>query len=354
MAASSEAAGRAPETVPPEVRPFPRSADEVVVEPVAEGIIRLRLPGPYTARAAVNAFLLEDDDGYVLVDCGTSAGPGWAALARALELAGATPQQIRLLVCTHAHADHYGLASEVTERCGCPLALAAGPTASAELLRDTVVPLEQRLELVRRAGVPASLERAAVSHPGDDGHHPRPDPDILLEDGTEISTRSATWRVVPAPGHSPTQVVLFDDERGILLSADLAIPARIPYVEYGYTPDPWADHVESLRRAIALEPGLLVPGHGGPPADGMGLLVETLAATETSSGLVLAAIADRPCSAFEAVDAILDPDLPFYPRQVALSAVMCMLERLERLGAAASEEGENGALLYRAIGKEAA
>ena len=243
------------DAVPPEVRPFPRSADEASAERVMDGIIRLRLPLPYSPSAMVNAFLLERaGGGWCLVDCGTSIAPGWSALERALDLAGVETSAIELLVCTHAHADHYGLASEVMERSGCPLALAAGPTASAEVLRDTIVPLEHRLALAQRAGVPRELSLAAVSHPGDDGLHPRPAPDLVLDEGLEIETLAGRWRVVPAPGHSPTQVMLFDDRSRMLLSADLVLAPPIPYAEHDYTPDPWAEHVASLERARALRP----------------------------------------------------------------------------------------------------
>ena len=187
--------------VPPEVRPFPRSAHEVSAERVMDGIIRLRLPLPYSPSAMVNAFLLERaGGGWYLVDCGTSIAPGWSALERALGLAGVETSAIELLVCTHAHADHYGLASEVMERSGCPLALAAGPTASAEVLRDTIVPLEHRLALAQRAGVPQEIALAAVSHPGDDGLHPRPAPDLVLDEGLELETLAGRWRVVPGAG----------------------------------------------------------------------------------------------------------------------------------------------------------
>ncbi len=342
-----------PDTVPPEVRPVARSADEASATPVVEGVVRLRLPVAYTATAAVNAFLLERDDGWCLVDCGTSAPPGWPALEHALDLAGVAPSDIRLLVCTHPHADHYGLAAEVMERSGCPLALAPGPTASAEMLRDPVIPVEQRLELARRGGVPDRLLAAAVSHPGDDGKHARPEPDLLLEEGTMIETRAGSWRTVPAPGHSPAQVVLFQEESGMLLSADLAIAARIPYLEYGYTADPFAEHVASLERALALEPRLLLPGHGSPTTDAAGPIAAALAAIEAAPGLILAAISDEPRSAFEAIEAVLDPDVLHYPRQVALSGAMCILDRLERLGAVRGADEPDGARRYLATGNAA-
>jgi glyoxylase-like metal-dependent hydrolase (beta-lactamase superfamily II) len=335
-----------PGTVPPEVRPFRRSAGEAIAEPLCDGIVRLCLPVPYTPAGTVNAFLLRRDDGWCLVDCGSSIAPGLDALEHALGEAGVEPGSIRLLVCTHAHADHYGNAAEMIDRYGCPLALAPGQTSSAETLRDPILPLASRLELARRAGVPDELRTAAVSHPGDDGLHRRPDPDVLLHEGTLITAAPGTWRVVPAPGHSQTQIVLFEEGSGMLLSADLVLAGRIPYLEYGYTPDPWAEHVASLERATALEPRVLLPGHGAPTEEGDRLLASALGAARAAPERILGAIATQPRSAFETAEAVLGPGALFYPRQAALSGALCILERLVRIGAASAEDGADGVRRY--------
>jgi glyoxylase-like metal-dependent hydrolase (beta-lactamase superfamily II) len=340
------------EPVPEQTRPCARSAGEAAVEPVVNGVIRLVLPLPYTETATVNAYLLERREGWCLVDCGSSVGPGWEALERALGLAGVEPAAIELLVCTHAHADHYGLAAEMMERCGCPLALAPGTTASADWIRDPPVPLQDRLALARRAGVPPELQAAAVSHPGDDGLHPRPGPDVVLHEGDTVETLAGAWRVVPAPGHSPTQVVLLEERSGMLLSADLVLGGPIPYLEYDYTPDPWLEHRGSLLRARALEPRLLLPGHGRPTDAADARIAGTLAAVEAAPERLLAAVAVRPSSAFGAAEAVLGEGAPFYQRQMALAGAMCILERLVDTGAAAAADDADGARRYRALQRD--
>ncbi len=337
------------EPVPLQTRPFARSASEARAEPVVDGVVRLVLPLPYTETATVNAFLLERREGWCLVDCGSSAAPGWEALEHALARAGVEPAAIGLLVCTHAHADHYGLAADVVSRCGCPLALAPGATASADWIRDPPVPLCDRLALARRAGVPPELEAAVVSHPGDDGLHPRPGPDVVLDDGDTIETSVGAWRVVPAPGHSPTQVVLFEERSGMLLSADLVLGGRIPYLEYDYTPDPWLEHRDSLERVRALEPGLLLAGHGRPIEAPAGRIAATLGAVEAAPGRLLAAVGGQPASAFEAAEAVVGEGAPFYHRQMALAGAICILERLVAAGAATADDGSDGIRRYRAV-----
>ena len=135
----------------------------------------------------------------------------------------------------------------------------------------------------------------------------------------------------------------------MLLSADLVLGGRIPYLEYDYTPDPWLEHRDSLRRVRALEPGLLLPGHGKPIEAPDGRLAATLGAVEAAPARLLAAVAGPPASAFEAAEAVLGEGAPFYHRQMALAGAICILERLVSAGAAAAADGPDGIRRYHAL-----
>ena len=334
-----------PETgneIPSEVRPFARSADEARAEELLDGIWRLTLPVPYSPRGTVNCYLLDSADGPCLVDCGTSLAPGWEALEHALAQAGTKPQAIALLVCTHAHPDHYGLAATMKEQTRCTLALAPGPLAVADVLRDPIVPLERRRELVRRAGVPEAAAAAALRTPGDDCHHERVHPDLQLHDGDPVHSRRGPWRVVAAPGHAPTQVALFHERTRVLISADLTVTLKLPYLEYGHSRDPWAEQIASLGRCRNLAATLLLPGHGEPVADPDATLGDALRCFEAVPGLVLASAAHGPLSAYEIVLDILGEDAPFYVRHMSLAGALCVLERLVDSGECVAVDGEDG------------
>src|SRR5919197_4982044 len=88
---------------------------------VVPGIWRLRLPLPWPGVPHVNAFALDSGDGIVLVDTGIYEDRALDELGRALDQAGKRVEDVRLLVCTHAHTDHYGLAATIVERAGCEL-----------------------------------------------------------------------------------------------------------------------------------------------------------------------------------------------------------------------------------------
>lgn len=337
-------------SVPEDVRPWPRRADEVRATEVDEGLWQLVLPLGYAPDLTVNAYLVELRDGWCLVDTGSLLAPGWDGLARGLALAGVEPQALRLVVATHPHEDHYGLAAEILERTGAELALGPGPLVSADVLRDPPIPWEERVAACRRAGVPEDVIPAAARHPGNAGDHPRPEPDRLLREGEAIEARRGTWRVVAAPGHSPAQVVLFEERTHSLLSADLVLGGRIPYLEYGFSPDPWTEQVASLARVRPLGIERLLPGHGPVTVDVERSLDWAENAIQAAPGRLLASIERQPRSAYEAMVDALGPDATFYQRHAALAGALSVLEHLVAHGAADADE-HDGVRRYSSTGR---
>jgi glyoxylase-like metal-dependent hydrolase (beta-lactamase superfamily II) len=82
------------------------------------------------------------------------------------------------------------------------------------------------------------------------------------------------WKWVHVPGHSPGQVALFRETDRVLISADAIVTVRQdsmyrvlvqkeevcgPPV---YLTTDWEQAHESVQRLAALNPAILVPGHG--------------------------------------------------------------------------------------------
>ena len=88
---------------------------------VLPGVWRLRLPLPWPGVPHCNAWALAAGDGIVLVDTGMHEPGSMAHLERALEQVNLRLENVRLLLCTHAHSDHYGQAATIVERAGCEL-----------------------------------------------------------------------------------------------------------------------------------------------------------------------------------------------------------------------------------------
>lgn len=333
------------------MRPVARTAADARTFELAPGAWCLALPLPYPRLRSVNCYLLELDDGLCLVDCGSYLPPGWDGLAHALEQVGYRPVDISLLVCTHLHQDHAGLASLIAERVGCQLARAAGPKTAHDALRDRALPVECRRELALHAGVPdAMLGLMADAILAGDGDHPRAHFDRELRTGDAVEARCGTWQVIPIPGHSPAHIGLFEPERAWLISADLVFEGGIPYLEFGTAADPLTDHVASLDRALALRCGRLLTGHGRP-VDGAGVVRDRLAAAQLATlGLIRVArdaLREDECTGYE-LSLRLDPDDPHLDwRQSALSIALCTLEHLLITGEADASVGADGVRRFR-------
>src|SRR5215211_6489808 len=120
VTATSEPGARAP-LDPSLCLPVHRRPGEARAIQVTDGLWALRLPVPFRQTRWVTCHLLEVRGGWLLVDCGPSTGPGWAALAHALAQAGVEPAAITGLLLTHGHPDHAALAGDVVARLGCSL-----------------------------------------------------------------------------------------------------------------------------------------------------------------------------------------------------------------------------------------
>ena len=168
------------------------------------------------------------------------------------------------------------------------------------------------------------------------------EPDRLLVAGDELQARDGSWRVVPVPGHAPAQIALFEERRRWAITADLAYDVAEPFLEYGYTLDPYGEHLASLERVAALGPRLLLPGHGRPVEDaGERLAAARRAAGELATTL-LAALAGGPRSAYELVVERLDDPDENNRRQSMMSISLCVLEHLQARGRVTAEIGDDG------------
>ena len=120
--------------------------------------------------------------------CSTPASAGRAALAqleRALDQAGLRLEHVRLLVCTHAHSDHYGLAGPIVDAAGCELWMHpnhAAHDARAPRIRTRM--LDRRIEVARSAAACPRTRCGATRVAPRRGHRRRrgssmPDRDLL-------------------------------------------------------------------------------------------------------------------------------------------------------------------------------
>jgi glyoxylase-like metal-dependent hydrolase (beta-lactamase superfamily II) len=318
---------------------------------VLPGLWRLRLPLPWPGVPHGNAYAIAAGAGVVLVDTGIYEPGAMRQLERALDQAGLGLEHIRLLACTHAHSDHYGLAGPITEAAGCELWMHPNHAHLTRAADDPERMLERRLEIARQSGVPArALAQYEDSRRGQGigvAEVVLPDRDLVA--GVEIETDLGTWKIHETPGHAPSHVVLHQPDRGLLLSGDHILGRVSLYYDYGYTRDPAGEFLQSLDVVADLDVRLVLPGHGRPVRDAPGLVEANRRAVTERVDLVRKAIADGPRTPFEIVPTLVGEEAPSQMMvSWGLSEVLCYLTHLERLGEATPIEGEDPSRWARA------
>jgi hydroxyacylglutathione hydrolase len=207
---------------------------------LAPGVWRLKeIPRP-----TINVYLAEN----VLID----AGRKWDRKRIFAELEGVEIGEVAL---THVHPDHQGCAKWVCEARAVPLACHAGDVDAME----GRAPVGSGAALIPRVydrlwtGPPYKVDR-------------------VLAEGDEV----AGFRVVHAPGHAPGEVIFFRESDRVAICGDVVrnmsylttlAGVREPPDEMTYDP---AENRRSIRKLAALEPSLILPGHGPEITDIVG------------------------------------------------------------------------------------
>ena len=202
------------------------------MQQLAEGVWRLsEWPAP-----VINVYLVED----ILID----AGRRWDRRRIFNQLQG---RELSMVALTHVHPDHQGVAKDVCEARGIPLACHQDDVDAMEGRRPVSPGADLRSRLVGRlwAGPPHPVARP-------------------LKEGDEL----AGFRVVHAPGHSPGEVIFFRDADRVAICGDVVRNLSYATLRSVIREPPevfnldTAENRRSIRKLAELSPSLMLPGHG--------------------------------------------------------------------------------------------
>src|SRR6478735_1734547 len=282
-------------------------------ERVLPGVWRLRLALPWPGVPHGNAWAVAADGGIVLFDTGIGGKGRLRQLDLALAQVGFGLEDVRLLVCTHSHTDHYGLAAPIVEGSGCELWMHPAWGHVRLIADDPRAALEQRIEVGRQSGVPmASLERfreRREDEDDDNGIDAIVEPDRDLLPGAEVETDLGNWQVHETPGHAPSHVVLHQPERKLMISGDHLLGRTVLFFDHGHSPDPIGEFLTSLETIEPLEVELCLPGHGRPFRDPEVKIAESRRQVGELTDKVRSSLAEGEKTGFGIVGEIIGADM---------------------------------------------
>ena len=313
-------------------------------ERVLPGLWRLRLPLPWPGVPHGNAWAIAAGGGLVLVDTGIHSEDSMAHLERAMDMVGLRVEQVRLLVITHAHTDHWGQAKTIVQRAGCEMWVHPAAERALRHLTDHDAELRLRLEVGRQSGVPQeALDEYARAQAGRQPPFAGPvTPSRDLVDGVTVDTDLGAWMTYETPGHAPSHVCLYQPEHRLLISGDHLLGRIVLWFEYGDSPDPIAEYLHSLDVVAGLRARLALSGHGKPFLDVPGHIEGSRRAVHAQLRRALAALADGPRTATEITPEVLGETHQGDNPAWLLPLTLCVLEHLEHQGRVAREH--DGAL----------
>jgi glyoxylase-like metal-dependent hydrolase (beta-lactamase superfamily II) len=165
-------------------------------ERIATGVYRvdaIRIPN------AINVLLLENDDGWTLVDTGAESEAG--RIRDAIMALGSGPEDLKRIFLTHNHGDHIGGLEGLTE--WAPHVELGATEYEAFVISGRLPPAPPRNPIFRRMA--AGMEDIPKFPVG-----------RILREGDVVSG----FRIVSTPGHSLGHVSLLRDADGLLFTAD--------------------------------------------------------------------------------------------------------------------------------------
>jgi glyoxylase-like metal-dependent hydrolase (beta-lactamase superfamily II) len=236
------------------------------VEQVRPGLWSIPVPIPNNPLRYVLVYAFElDGGGVALVDAGWNTDEAWQALSDGLATAGGSMSDVRAVMVTHIHPDHYGLAGRVREASGAWIGLHPSDAVMLEarygdtdalvasmthLLIDSGVPEDKLPDLALASIMVKSMVTMAV-------------PDVFFEDGKDIELPGWTLRTIWTPGHSPGHVCFFSEKHKLLISGDHVLPRITPNISVHsqQATNPLGDYLESLLKVQNLGTDEVLPAH---------------------------------------------------------------------------------------------
>lgn len=328
----------------------PELGDTVQIIP---GVMWVRMRLPFQLNH-INLWLLEDGDGWTVVDCGLR-DEGTAEAWKTLFAGAMANRPVKRVIVTHLHPDHVGLAGWLVRRFGVELWMSR---TDYLLCRNLVADTDQEapeegIRFYRAAGFSEDALETYKTRFGGFGRgvYHLPNAFRRIQDGEPIEIGGRVWEVVVGRGHAPEHGCLWCREENIFISGDQILPRISSNVSVFPTePDanPLQEWIDSCAKLMALLPQdvLVLPSHN-EPFRGARLRLQELIDMHELNMEKLVAICAEPKRAVECFPALFRSRITSGNYLMATGESLAHLNCLRARGAIVRTTDGNGTDWYR-------
>ena len=318
---------------------------------MAPGVLWIRMPLPF-ALDHINLWLIEDGDGWTVVDTGYGVEATWQIWERHLEgvMAG---RPVKDIVVTHYHPDHLGSAAWLVARTGAPLWMTTAEFLSGHAAHDDTAGFDRAtgIDFFARNGL--DVDRMPERLRSGNGYR-RGVPEIprtyrRMMHGDRIGIGGRDWEVIVMYGHAPEQATLYCEELNVLISSDQVLPRITSNVGvWGNQPEgnPLAQFLASLGRLAHLPADTLVLPSHERVFHGLHRRIEELHEHHAARLERLLAGCERPISACDALPLLFKRKLDDHQMMFAMGESIAHLHYLHAQGSVRREVDAAGVRRY--------
>lgn len=238
----------------------------LILTKIDEGIFCIKMPLPFRLDH-INLYLLEDEDGWLLIDTGLNTDFTKSLWIEFLS-SDFFKKPIKKIILTHLHPDHIGMSSWLSETLHVNVMLSAADLAMARFLWNNHT--EMAKQIYTKHWFKLGLTGNTLNEMVDLRNHYRklvkcmPENLEVIHANTLLSTVSGEWQFLSGAGHSPEHMALWNQSKGYLISGDHVLPTITPNISlhpFGLK-NPLGDYLSSLNEFKKLNCCRYFPAHG--------------------------------------------------------------------------------------------
>jgi glyoxylase-like metal-dependent hydrolase (beta-lactamase superfamily II) len=235
-----------------------------------KGLHMIKVPSPWSPPGPCNCYLLEDEN-LTLIDTGPYSNKSLGYLIKKLEKIGYSLKDIKNIIITHGHADHFGLASSIQKVSSADVLAHKREVSRLEDPLNTMdFRLNWALEFLESYGSPPSILEEIKRSFGDGVKFSKSvNTTKPLEDGDILNLKNFDIEVIHSPGHTIGMICLYDRKNRILFSGDHIIEhiTPVPFLQPNDngSNERFASlfhYLNSLKRIRELDVDYVLPAHG--------------------------------------------------------------------------------------------